>query len=145
MLDIIWVCDGGSNLLKALEKFTVVRCVAHRLNNCLQAIFFQSEIMKIKKHVLFPDHFNENSDGEDETGSGTDDGQNDDVVGDDQINNKQKISVKSTSTKSNKSNIISIIAQTPSDAKRILITIVECKDLVKYMKKVILVFSSICC
>jgi hypothetical protein len=144
MFDIIWVCDGGSNLLKALDKFTVVRCVAHRLNNCLQAIFFQSEIMKVKKDILFPDHFNANSDGEDEAGSDTDNEQNDDVVSDDQINNKQKISVKSTSTKSNKSNIISVIASIPTDAKRILITIIECKELVKYVKKVILLLSRIC-
>ncbi|CAF1305990.1 unnamed protein product, partial [Didymodactylos carnosus] len=91
--------------------------------------------MKVKKHILFPDDFKENSYGEDEIGSGTDDETNDGVVADDQTNDKQKSSVKSTSTKSNKNKILSIIAQIPSDAKRILITIIECKELVQYVKK----------
>ncbi len=145
MFDIIWVCDGGSNFLKALDKFTVVRCVAHRLNNCLQAIFFQSEIMKVKKQILFPDQFDENSDGEDKIGSGVDDGQNDSVNDHEQINDKQQISTRPSSAKSNKSKIISVIEQVPSDAKRVLIIIIRCKELVQYVKKVMFVFSSISC
>lgn len=144
MVDAIWVCDGGSNLLKALDKFTVVRCVAHRLNNCLQAIFFQSEIMKVKKHILFPDQFNDNSDEEDGLDSGTDEGQNDSTNDREQIDDKYPMSMKPGSSKSNKSKITSIIEQMPSDAKRILVIIICCKELVQYVKKVMFAFSNIC-
>ncbi|CAF4987522.1 unnamed protein product [Rotaria magnacalcarata] len=137
MSDIIWVCDGGSNLLKALEKFTVVRCVAHRLNNCLQTIFFQTNASKVKKHILFPDHFHDESEDEDDQDSNNENEQNDDGFDDDGVNDRQKACAKYNFIPSNKkSNAISFIAQLPTDVKRILVTIVQCKELVKYVKKI---------
>ncbi|CAF4528218.1 unnamed protein product [Rotaria socialis] len=137
MSDIIWVCDGGSNLLKALEKFTVVRCVAHRLNNCLQTIFFQTNASKVKKHILFPDHFHDESEDEDDQDSKNENEQNDDGFDDDGVNDQQKACAKYNFITSNKkSNAVSFIAQLPTDVKRILVTIVQCKELVKYVKKI---------
>ncbi|CAF1358013.1 unnamed protein product [Adineta steineri] len=57
VFDVIWVCDGGNNVLKALERYTVVHCVVHRLNNCLQSNSFQSKTIKVKKHSLFLDYY----------------------------------------------------------------------------------------
>ncbi|CAF1124375.1 unnamed protein product [Rotaria sordida] len=125
MSDIIWVCDGGSNLLKALEKFTVVRCTAHLLNNCLQTIFFQTNALKFKKHILFSDHFYDKSEDEGDLDSNSEDEQNEDAFDDDEINDQQKACIKYNSTVSNKkANAISLISQLSTDAKRILITIV---------------------
>ncbi|CAF5007126.1 unnamed protein product, partial [Rotaria sp. Silwood1] len=125
MSDIVWVCDGGSNLLKALEKFTVVRCTAHRLNNCLQTIFFQTNALKFKKHILFPDHFHDKSEDEDDQDSNSEDEQKEDGFDDDEVNNQQKACIKYNSTISNrKANAVPFISQLPTNAKRILITIV---------------------
>ncbi|CAF3662488.1 unnamed protein product [Rotaria sordida] len=125
MSDIIWVCDGGSNLLKALEKFTVVHCTAHLLNNCLQTIFFQTNALKFKKHILFSDHFYDKSEDEGDLDSNSEDEQNEDAFDDDEINDQQKACIKYNSTISNKkANAISLISQLSTDAKRILITIV---------------------
>ncbi|CAF3915154.1 unnamed protein product [Rotaria sp. Silwood1] len=136
MSDIVWVCDGGSNLLKALEKFTVVRCTAHRLNNCLQTIFFQTNALKFKKHILFPDHFHDKSEDEDDQDSNSEDEQKEDGFDDDEVNNQQKACIKYNSTISNrKANAVPFISQLPTNAKRILITIVLCKELVRYVKK----------
>jgi len=143
VFDIIWVCDGGSNLLKALERYTVVRCVAHRLNNCLQSIFFQSETAKVKKHVLFPDYYNDKSEDEDDDNSDGDEEQGSDVIGEDQVSDKQETTTNTVAKRSASKNIISVIAQLPSDAKRILITIIECKELVTYVKKVISITCSL--
>ncbi|CAF4143711.1 unnamed protein product, partial [Rotaria magnacalcarata] len=67
MSDIVWVCDGGSNLLKALAKFTVAS--------------------KFEKHILFPDHFHDNSDDQD---SNSDNEQNDNGFDDNDANDQYK-------------------------------------------------------
>ncbi|CAF1916826.1 unnamed protein product [Rotaria magnacalcarata] len=66
MSDIVWVCDGGSNLLKALAKFTA---------------------SKFEKHILFPDHFHDNSDDQD---SNSDNEQNDNGFDDNDANDQHK-------------------------------------------------------
>ncbi|CAF1936131.1 unnamed protein product [Rotaria magnacalcarata] len=86
MSDIVWVCDGGSNLLKALAKFTVVRCIAHRLNNCLQTFFFKQR-HRSSRNILFPDHFHDNSDDQD---SNSDNEQNDNGFDDNDANDQHK-------------------------------------------------------
>lgn len=60
------MCDRGSNLKKALEKFPVVHCIAHRLNNTLQKIFFQAETMKAKVDVAFGEYYLDVIDDEDD-------------------------------------------------------------------------------
>ncbi|CAF4461084.1 unnamed protein product, partial [Rotaria magnacalcarata] len=123
MVDIIWICDRGSNFVKALSKFTVVHCIAHRLNNVLQHTFYQAEINKTKKSV-FADHYIECADDEDNYISSTDT-EDDYSSGDDEnliekgkkgINNFYRASIR------NNNNVP--VAQIPSDAKRVLITIV---------------------
>ncbi|CAF4464747.1 unnamed protein product [Rotaria sp. Silwood2] len=49
MRDIIWVTDRGSNIKKILEEYEVVFCAAHRVNNILERLFFQSKKKKKKK------------------------------------------------------------------------------------------------
>lgn len=137
MSDIVWVCDGGSNLLKALEKCTVVRCMAHRLNNWLQAIFFQTETKTMKKKILFPGHFDEKSDDENDLVSDADtDGNQSDDAAEEQINIEEKRPITATSTRQNRKDVVSIISQLPLEARRILVTIIDCKELVQYVKKV---------
>ena len=71
MIYIIWVCDTGSNFVKALSKFTVVHCITHRLNNVLPHTFYQAEINKTKKSV-FADYYIECVEDEDNNISSTD-------------------------------------------------------------------------
>ena len=91
------MCDGGSNLLKTLEKYTVVRSIAHRLNNCLQTTFFQANTSKFKKHILFPDHFHDKSEDEDEEDSKSENEQSENDSDDDETNYQTK-SIKFNST-----------------------------------------------
>lgn len=139
IFDMIWVCDGGSNLLKALEKCVVVRCMAHRLNNCLQVIFFQTEMNKVNKQALFPDDFDDKSDDESDHECDTDSNQSEDSS-EEQTNGTEKrsIAITSTSKRQTRKSIVTIISQLPLEARRILVTIIDCKELVKYVKKVIL-------
>jgi hypothetical protein len=132
MYDIIWVCDRGSNLKKALEKFLVVHCVGHRLNTTLQKVFHQAETTKTKKDVAFGEYYLDIIDDEDdqmsENGSEEDD--------DDKLIDKRNRSINHTSAVPGRNTSTTTLAQLPSDAKRILVTIIHCKELVKYIKKV---------
>jgi hypothetical protein len=42
MDEITFVCDRGSNLVKALENHRVVHCFPHRLNNVLKRTFYSA-------------------------------------------------------------------------------------------------------
>jgi hypothetical protein len=136
MYDIIWVCDRGSNIKKALEKFPVVHCVGHRLNNTLQKIFYQAETAKAKKDVAFGDYYLDVIEDEDdqicESGSEEDEDGHDD----DKLIDKRNRSISYTAAAPGRTNATSTLAQLTSDAKRILVTIIHCKELVKYIKKV---------
>jgi hypothetical protein len=138
MFDIIWVCDRGSNLKKALEKFYVVHCVAHRLNNILQKTFYQAETNKAKTEVAFGDYYTAIDEDEDdqisEGGSEEDEALRDDD--DDKLIDKRTRTLNNTSTTTSRNNPTTTLAQLSSDAKRVLVTIIQCKDLVKYVKKV---------
>src|SRR5271163_2842354 len=129
MYDIIWVCDRGSNLKKALEKFPVVHCVGHRLNNTLQKVFYQAETTKAKKDVAFGEFYLDIIDDEDdqisENGSEEDDDASDDD--DDKLIDKRNRSINYTSAVPGRNAATTTLAQLPSDAKRILVTIIHCK------------------
>jgi hypothetical protein len=53
MEKIIFVCDRGSNLVKALEDYKVLHCFPHRLNNVLKRTFYsagtEEKILKKKE------------------------------------------------------------------------------------------------
>ena len=42
-----FVCDRGSNFIKALKDFSPLYCYVHRLNNILKKCFFQSKNSRI--------------------------------------------------------------------------------------------------
>jgi hypothetical protein len=137
MYDIIWVCDRGSNLKKALAKFNLVHCVGHRLNNTLQKIFYQAETAKAKKDVAFGDFYLDIVEDDDDQLSGSSSGEDEDECDDDEklVVDKRTRSINYSST-TGRSNATTTLAQLPSDAKRILVTIIHCKELVRYIKKV---------
>jgi hypothetical protein len=137
MYDIIWVCDRGSNLKKALEKFTVVHCIAHRLNNILQKIFYQAETNKAKKDVAFGEYYVDLVEDEDDLISGSDSEEvNASDDDDEKLIDKRTKTINYTTATSSKKNATSTLSQLPSDAKRALVTIIHCKELVRYIKKV---------
>lgn len=136
MYDIVWVCDRGSNIKKALEKFTVVHCVAHRLNNVLQATFYQSEINKAKMEVAFGDYYIDSVDYEDDEMSGGVSEETEESCDDEQPSEQKNKSFSYLSTTSSRINPNTTISQLSPDAKRVLLTIVQCKQLVQYIKKV---------
>ncbi|CAF5075109.1 unnamed protein product, partial [Rotaria socialis] len=71
------------------------------------------------------------SEDEDDQDSKNENEQNDDGFDDDGVNDQQKACAKYNFITSNKkSNAVSFIAQLPTDVKRILVTIVQCKELV---------------
>jgi hypothetical protein len=137
MHDIIWVCDRGSNLKKALEKFPVVHCIGHRLNNTLQKVFYQAETTKAKKDVAFGEYHLDIIDDEDDQVSENDSEDNGDVPDDDdKLIDKRNRSVNYTSAAPGRNTATTTLSQLSSDAKRILVTIIHSKELVKYIKKV---------
>jgi hypothetical protein len=139
MYDIIWVCDRGSNLKKALEKFPVVHCIGHRLNNTLQKVFYQAETTRAKKDAAFGEYYLDIIDDEDdqisENGSEEDDDEPHDDD-DDKLVDKRNRSINYTSAVPSRNTATTTLAQLTSDAKRILVTIIHSKELVKYIKKV---------
>ncbi|CAF1110190.1 unnamed protein product [Adineta ricciae] len=137
MDDIIWVCDRGSNLKKALDKFTVVHCIGHRLNNILQKTFYQAETSKAKKDIAFGDLYVTIAEDEDDEISGceSEEASSDSDI-DEKLLDKRTKNINYASSISNKNNATTTIAQLPSDAKRLLITIIHSKELVQYVKKV---------
>lgn len=133
------MCDRGSNLKKALEKFSVVHCIAHRLNNTLQKIFFQAETMKAKVDVAFGEYYLDVIDDEDDQISENASEDEEEQIDVNQLIGKRNQSVNYTSTVPGRNNATATLAQLPIDAKRILVTIIHCKQLVQYVKKVNLI------
>ncbi|CAF3719510.1 unnamed protein product [Adineta steineri] len=137
MFDIIWVCDRGSNLKKALEKYNVVHCIAHRLNNTLQKTFYQLETSKAKKDVAFGDYYINPVDDEDDQISSGDSEEENVPFDDDDVRLIDRLtrSVNQTTVAPSRNNATTTLAQLPSEAKRALVTIIHTKELVKYIKK----------
>lgn len=141
MYDIIWVCDRGSNLKKALEKFLVVHCIGHRLNNTLQKVFYQAEMVKAKKDIAFGDIYldiiEDDDDQISESESEVDEQECQDY--DEKLVDKRTRSINYSAAAPPRNNATATLAQLPSDAKRVLVTIIHCKELVRYIKKVKLI------
>ncbi|CAF3158582.1 unnamed protein product [Rotaria socialis] len=135
MYDIIWVCDRESNLKKALEKYTVVHCVAHRLNKVLQQTFYQAEMNKVKNDVTFGDNYIDSAEDEDDQMSESESEEIEESFDDEELIDKQTkaFNVSKISSSINPS---ATLSQLSADAKRVLVTIIHCKQLVKYIKKV---------
>ena len=139
MYDIIWVCDRGSNLKKALEKYHVVHCIVHRLNNVLVKVFYQAETNEAKKDIAFPEHYvNLNEDEDDQVSDTDSDIAINEIFDDDDemlIEKQARLANYSKKT-SNESIVVMTLAELPSEPKRILVNIIYCKELVTYIKKV---------
>ena len=136
MFDIVWVCDRRSNLKKALEKFTIVHCIAHRLNNVLQKTFYQAELNKANKDIAFNDYYIGSAEDEDDRISEDESEETEESGDDEQLNDKRTTHFNQVSRISIGTNPSMTLARISSDTKRILVTITQCKEPAKYIKKV---------
>lgn len=110
---VTFVSDQGSNFVKALKPYLSFFCLAHKLNNVLKHAFYQNS-SKATKKVLDMSSASNDIDADDDCDSDDDEQDCEDPK-----------------------RLPSIINENiPNDARRILKTIIECKKLVKYVKKV---------
>jgi hypothetical protein len=123
------VCDRGSNFLKAFRELHPITCYGHRLNNVLKRSFFQHQKQS-----------STSSAGSVEKTSVSDDEEEDD-------DNDDSFCIPSKPIKSNKNLNIhrkvgkeqimtTKLVDTPPAAQLLIKTIVECKSLARYIKKV---------
>ena len=143
IFDIVWVCDTGSNLKKTLEKFTVVHCIAHRLNNVLQKTFYQAELNRANKDIAFNDYYIDSAEDEDDRISEDESEEAEESGNGEQLNDKRTTDFDHVSRISSGTNPNMTLAQLSSDTKRILVTIIQCREFVKHIKKVNLMAKSI--
>jgi hypothetical protein len=156
MRDSVWVSDRGSNIRKVLEEYEVVFCSAHRLNNILERLFFQSEKKKKKKkneQVNYEVQEEDEDEDEDEKMSDSEqsDEDNDDNVTDLQQRpptnqrrqyHQQKTTNATSNTMSNKANHLTILkSEIAPGPKRVIILIGSAKKLVKYVKLVCILYK----
>jgi hypothetical protein len=148
---IFFVSDRGSNLVKALEDYKVIHCLPHRLNNVLKRTFYSAgtkeKILKKKRKQLSKGQQDDNQsmlihylsndddplldyDDRDSSESETDD----DVVLDPKY---VELALRTLSSASPERNFINILEQDlPLYASQLLATIVRCKDICCYVKRV---------
>lgn len=91
---------------------------------------------KVKKDVAFADYYANSMEGEADYVSDHD--TEDDISSSDEevLIDKRSKNLNNFYATSTRNNLNNTITQLPSDAKRVLVTIIQCKDLVKYIKKV---------
>lgn len=118
------VCDQGANFLKGFRHLYPITCYGHKLNNVLKRSFFQHQ----KQLSISSSDFNEKCSSSDE----------------EEVDSVLYMSSKPVRT--NKSNVHAKVIEVPAmkmkliDAplavQQLIKTIVECKSLAKYIKKV---------
>jgi hypothetical protein len=149
---ITFVCDRGSNLVKALEDYQVIHCFPHRLNNVLKRTFYSAGTQDKKErkkrkqsskknqgdnHSTW-DNFISNDDeplmdydNRDSSESESDD----DVVLD---ANSVELALRSLSSSPVRDHVNVIEQNLPLHAAQLLATIARCKQLCCYVKRVFL-------
>lgn len=118
------VCDQGANFLKGFRHLYPITCYGHKLNNVLKRSFFQHQ----KQSSISSSDFNEKSSTSDE----------------EEVDSGLYMSSKPVTT--TKLNVHTKVVEVPAmkmkliDAplavQQLIKTIVECKSLAKYIKKV---------
>ena len=121
------VCDRGSNFLKAFQDLNPITCYAHRLNNVLKRSFFQYQkeplppsAISVKKTCASDDE--ENSDDDDAFS----------IPSKPMINRNLNVYPKVGKDQMMTTKLINA----PPAGQLLIKTIVECKSLAKYIKKV---------
>ena len=118
-----FVCDRGSNFIKALKDFSPLYCSAHRLNNVLKKCFFQSKNSRLSRISVTPSTITDVS----ESTSSSDD--------DDEFIVLSTRMLKKKTTVTNGS-LQMEFDRIPESAKDVIRTIDSSKKLVRYVKKV---------
>ena len=133
-----FVIDRGSNLVKALKPYRSLYCYGHRLNNVLKRSFFQSNKKKRKNetaNVQAPTVQSNKKQTDSDLSIST---------SDDDIETVLPIAKRKTKTKVTAGVVQSIttdprkleLTDMEPAAQKVIETIVNCKKLVKFVKKV---------
>ncbi|CAF1230016.1 unnamed protein product [Rotaria sordida] len=120
VFDIVWVCDRQSSLKKT---------------------FYQTEIDEAKKDTVFGDYYIDSIDDDDDQINGSNSEEDDSSCDDDKLLNKRTTSVSYTSTTPSPINVLTILAQLLLVSKRILVTIIQYKELVKSLNPFLEIFN----
>ncbi|CAF0930039.1 unnamed protein product [Adineta ricciae] len=152
MNKITFVCDRGSNLVKALEDYQVVHCFPHRLNNALKRAFYsagtrdKTERKKEKKNSnndqrITPSTWNDFTTRDDDGLMDYDDRDSSESECDDEVVLDEKsieLALRSLSSSSSpESDHINVLEENlPPYAAQILAVISRCKQLCCYVKRV---------
>lgn len=155
MNQITFVCDRGSNIIKALDGCRIVHCFPHRLNNILKRTFYSAgtreKIQKRKEKqtannnqndTIYP--WNDSMGNDDDSLMDYDDrDSNDSDVEDDFILNDRTVELALRGLVSPPEvDHINILEQDlPYYANQILTTIVHSKQLCRYVKRVFIILS----
>lgn len=153
MIDkIYFVSDRGSNLVKALENFNVIHCFLHRLNNILKRTFYSAgtrekakgrgkernvEKIQFDDQPPWNDSMNNNRDPsldyDDRDSSGSD---SDEETALDP--KSVELGLSNSTEQLYKRDHINVPQQNvPLHASQVLTTICRCKQLCRYVKRVI--------
>ncbi|CAF2132255.1 unnamed protein product [Rotaria magnacalcarata] len=130
-----FVSDRGPNLVKALKPYRPIYCYAHRLNNVLKRLFFQSQKKKKKNEEQNAQLStinlgkNENEDSDLSTSSSEDENALSLPV----RTNKKKTKAGGKSALNDPGKLE--LSDLDSSAQEVIKTIVNCKKLVQYVKK----------
>ncbi|CAF2801081.1 unnamed protein product [Rotaria sp. Silwood2] len=149
MNEITFVCDRGSNLLKALEDYQVVHCFPHRMNNILKRTFYsagtrEKKQRKQKKESLKKNRNddqsnwnNSNNDDDNDSLMYYDDRDSSESESDDDIVLDEKfveLALRSLSSSPPERDHVNVFEKNlPPYAAQILATIVRCKQLCCYV------------
>ncbi|CAF1148186.1 unnamed protein product [Rotaria sordida] len=151
MNEIIFVCDRGSNLLKALEDYQVVHCFPHRLNNIVKRTFYSAGSKEKKQRKQKKESLKKNRNDDQSNWNNSNDDDNDSLMyyddrdsseseSDDDIVLDEKfveLALRSLSSSPAERDHINVLEENlPPYAAQILATIVRCKQLCCYVKRV---------
>ncbi|CAF0844168.1 unnamed protein product [Adineta steineri] len=151
MNKITFVCDRGSNLVKALEDYEVVHCFPHRLNNVLKRTFYsagtQDKVERKKKkqssnknqhttHVTWNNFATDDDDllmDYDDRDSSESECEYDDVPLDEK---SVELALRSLSSSPERDHMNVVEKDLPPYAAQVLAIITRCKQLCCYVKRV---------
>ncbi|CAF5125695.1 unnamed protein product, partial [Rotaria sp. Silwood1] len=151
MNEITFVCDRGSNLLKALEDYQVVHCFPHRLNNISKRTFYSAGTKEKKQRKQKKESLKKNQNDDQPSWNNSNDDDNDSLMyyddrdsseseSDDDIVLDEKfveLALRSLSSSPPERDHVNVLEKNiPPYAAQILATIVRCKQLCCYVKRV---------
>ena len=152
---ITFVCDRGGKLVKALEAYQVVHCFPHRLNNVLKRTFYRARIReKLRRRQRKPLNKNKNDDQSiwndmisndndslmyyDDRDSSESESEDDTVLDEKSV----ELALRSVSASPEGDHVNVLEQNLPIYASQILTTIVKCKELYSYVKRVFFILHN---